>query len=195
MTYCHTNTVIHRDLKPNNILFSEDLNEVRIADFGLARTYSLPLKAYTHEVVTLWYRAPEVLLGAKEYSLGVDSWSIGCIFFELMTGQIFLPGDSEIDQIFKIFKLLGTPDEENWPGVTEYEFWKATFPKFKQGDFEKHCKAFKDPLALDLMRQLVHLIPAKRITCIEALRHPYFDDLDKSKFYSYDYRSEAMEDE
>jgi len=86
MTYCHTNTVIHRDLKPNNILFSEDLNEVRIADFGLARTYSLPLKAYTHEVVTLWYRAPEVLLGAKEYSLGVDSWSIGCIFFELMTG-------------------------------------------------------------------------------------------------------------
>jgi serine/threonine protein kinase len=119
----------------------------------LARIYSLPSKPYTHEVVTLWYRAPEILLGAKEYSLGVDSWSIGCIFFELMTGQIFLSGDSEIDQLFKIFKLLGTPTESNWPGVTSYDFWKNKFPKFQADDFNRHCSRFKqDPQALDLMR-------------------------------------------
>jgi len=130
MSYCHCQRVFHRDLKPNNILLDKEKMEIRIADFGLARAYSLPLKPYTHEVVTLWYRAPEILLGAKEYSLGVDSWSIGCIFYELVHNKIFLAGDSEIDQIFKIFKLLGTPDKDSWPGVTEYEFWKSTFPKF-----------------------------------------------------------------
>jgi serine/threonine protein kinase len=79
------------------------------------------------------------LLGAKEYSLEVDSWSIGCIFYELVTGSIFLSGDSEIDQLFKLFKLLGPPNESIWPGVTSYEFWKEKFPKFNAIDFEKHC--------------------------------------------------------
>ena len=97
MAYCHSQRIFHRDLKPNNILVHKEKMEIRIADFGLARAYSLPLKPYTHEVVTLWYRAPEILLGAKEYSLGVDSWSIGCIFYELVHNKIFLAGDSEID--------------------------------------------------------------------------------------------------
>lgn len=114
--------------------------------------FSLKIKPYTHEVVTLWYRAPEVLLGAKEYALGIDSWSIGCIFYELVQGKIFLAGDSEIDQIIKIFGLLGTPSEENWTGVTSYSFWSEKFPKFKPNDFEKHCSEFKDPLALDLLQ-------------------------------------------
>ena len=139
IAYCHSQRIFHRDLKPNNILYSESHDEIWIADFGLAWVYSLPSKPYTHEVVTLWYWAPEVLLGAKEYSLGVDSWSIGCIFYELVTGSIFLSGDSEIDQLFKIFKLLGTPNESIWPGVTSYEFWKEKFPKFNAIDFEKHC--------------------------------------------------------
>lgn len=195
MSYCHSQRIFHRDLKPNNVLINKEKMEIRIADFGLARAYSLPLKPYTHEVVTLWYRAPEILLGAKDYSLGVDSWSIGCIFYELVHNKIFLPGDSEIDQIFKIFKLLGTPSKSSWPGVTEYDFWKDSFPKFNPvpGEFEQHCDRFDDKNGLDLMRQLVKLVPSERISVIEALNHPYFDDLDKSKYYSYKYETSMNE--
>lgn len=195
MSYCHSQRIFHRDLKPNNVLINKEKMEIRIADFGLARAYSLPLKPYTHEVVTLWYRAPEILLGAKDYSLGVDSWSVGCIFYELVQNKIFLAGDSEIDQIFKIFKLLGTPNKSSWPGVTEYDFWKDSFPKFNPvpGEFEQHCDRFDDKNGLDLLRQLVKLVPSERISVIEALNHPYFDDLDKSKYYSYKYETSMNE--
>ena len=80
--YCHAHRVMHRDLKPQNLLIDKDDN-VKLADFGLARAFGLPVKTYTHEVVTLWYRAPEILLGAKEYSTPIDIWSIGCIFAEM----------------------------------------------------------------------------------------------------------------
>ena len=80
--YCHAHRVMHRDLKPQNLLIDKDGN-VKLADFGLARAFGLPVKTYTHEVVTLWYRAPEILLGAKEYSTPIDIWSIGCIFAEM----------------------------------------------------------------------------------------------------------------
>lgn len=95
---------MHRDLKPQNLLIDGDGN-VKLADFGLARAFGLPVKTYTHEVVTLWYRAPEILLGAKEYSTPIDMWSIGCIFAEMSQRRALFIGDSEIDQIFKIFSV------------------------------------------------------------------------------------------
>jgi serine/threonine protein kinase len=95
---------MHRDLKPQNLLIDKDGN-VKLADFGLARAFGLPVKTYTHEVVTLWYRAPEILLGAKEYSTPIDIWSIGCIFAEMAQRKALFIGDSEIDQIFKIFTV------------------------------------------------------------------------------------------
>lgn len=111
---------------------------VKLADFGLARAFGLPIKTYTHEVVTLWYRCPEILLGQKQYSLGVDLWSTGCIFAEMAQKKPLFMGDSEIDQIFKIFKVLGTPHDSNWPDALKLPDFKPTFPKWKGIPLSEH---------------------------------------------------------
>ena len=100
VNYIHQHKVLHRDLKPQNLLISKD-NIVKIGDFGLARGYGIPVKNYTHEVVTLWYRPPDVLLGNKTYGTTVDMWSIGCIFAEMVSGKPLFTGNSEFDQIKK----------------------------------------------------------------------------------------------
>lgn len=104
-------------MKPQNILLGSS-EELKIADFGLARAFGIPIRPYTKEVVTLWYRAPELLLGSTEYSTPVDMWSCGCIFAEIVTKRALFDGDSEPDQIRKIFRLMGTPNEDIWPGVS-----------------------------------------------------------------------------
>merc|ERR1712042_358761 len=116
IAYCHKHRVLHRDLKPQNLLIDQH-GAIKLADFGLARAFGVPVRVYTHEVVTLWYRAPEVLLGAARYSTPVDLWSIGTIFAELATKKPLFHGDSEIDQLFRIFRTLGTPNNDVWPDV------------------------------------------------------------------------------
>merc|ERR1719201_2280553 len=127
--FCHANRIIHRDLKPQNLLIDSRMR-LKIADFGLARAFTLPVPQYTHEVVTVWYRPPEILLGSALYSIPVDLWGIGCVHAEMATGAPLFCGDSEIDTIFKIFQKLGTPTEEMWPGMGALPDFKPTFPKW-----------------------------------------------------------------
>jgi len=175
--FCHSHRIVHRDLKPQNLLI-DNKGTLKIADFGLARAFGLPLPPLTHEVLTLWYRAPEILLGGQFYSIPVDIWSCGCIFAEMVTGRPLLPGDSEIDQLFKTFRLLGTPNEDTWPGVTSYPDFKTTFPQWKPTPLSEAVPGL-EPLGIDLLSKMLIYEPNRRISAAEALKHPYFDDLKK----------------
>ncbi|KAK6346512.1 Cyclin-dependent kinase catalytic subunit [Orbilia brochopaga] len=170
--FCHSRRILHRDLKPQNLLIDSNLN-LKLADFGLARAFGVPLRTYTHEVVTLWYRAPEILLGGKQYSTGIDTWSIGCIFAEMVTRRPLFPGDSEIDEIFKIFRILGTPYEETWPGVTALPDYKTTFPSWDRTALSDHVKDL-DAAGLDLLEEMLVYDPAMRISAKRACNHEYF---------------------
>lgn len=174
LAYCHRRRIMHRDLKPHNLLIDSN-DRLQLADFGLARTFTLPIREYTHEVITLWYRSPEILLGQKIYSTPADIWSAGCIFAEMILAQPLVPGESEIDQIFKIFKLLGTPTEKTWPGVSELPDFKKSFPKFRRDCFQDVFVA-SSALEIDLLEKILVLDPDRRLTAEEILRHPYFSN-------------------
>ncbi|XP_023067537.1 cyclin-dependent kinase 3 isoform X2 [Piliocolobus tephrosceles] len=178
VSFCHSHRVIHRDLKPQNLLINE-LGAIKLADFGLARAFGVPLRTYTHEVVTLWYRAPEILLGSKFYTTAVDIWSIGCIFAEMVTRKALFPGDSEIDQLFRIFRMLGTPSEATWPGVTQLPDYKGSFPKWTRKGLGEVVPSL-EPEGRDLLMQLLQYDPSRRITAKTALAHPYFSSPEPS---------------
>jgi len=175
MEFCHASRIIHRDLKPQNLLIHNGTS-LKIADFGLARAYSLPIPQYTHEVVTVWYRPLEILLGSKLYSIPVDMWGVGCILAEMATGAPLFCGDSEIDTAFKIFQKLGTPTEAMWPGISELPDFKPTFPKWKPKGWEniRNTKAQLGNVGVDLLEQLMRYDPSTRISARRALQHPYF---------------------
>jgi cyclin-dependent kinase len=125
VAYIHKFKILHRDLKPQNLLISKD-GIMKIADFGLARGYGIPVRNYTHEVVTLWYRPPDVLLGSKNYMTTVDIWSIGCIFAEMVNGKPLFTGVSENDQLKKIFRIKGTLNEKIYPDIKSCSEWNVS---------------------------------------------------------------------
>ncbi|XP_062226006.1 cyclin-dependent kinase G-2-like [Phragmites australis] len=187
--YLHDNWVLHRDLKTSNLLLN-NRGELKICDFGLSRQYGSPLKPYTQLVVTLWYRAPELLLKTKEYSTAIDMWSVGCIMAELLAKEPLFNGKSELEQLHKIFTTLGTPDEMIWPGYAKLPGVKANFVK-------QPCNRLRDKFpavsfsgrpilseaGFDLLNGLLTYDPDKRISADDALKHKWFSEvpLPKSK--------------
>ncbi|XP_037927527.1 cyclin-dependent kinase 1-like [Teleopsis dalmanni] len=171
--YCHCRRVLHRDLKPQNLLIDKK-GVIKVADFGLGRSIGVPVRIYTHEIVTLWYRAPEVLLGSPRYACPVDIWSIGCIFAEMATRKPLFQGDSEIDQLFRMFRILKTPSEDMWPGVTSLPDYKVTFPCWSSFTLPKQLKNLNE-LGLDLIQKMLIYDPCHRISAKDILKHPYFN--------------------
>lgn len=175
--YCHSRRIIHRDLKPQNVLVDEQGTvTVKIADFGMARAFCMPIPRYTHEVVTTWYRAPEILFGAQEYSLPVDMWSAGCILGELATGSALFHGDSEIDTIFQIFRKRGTPTSAEWPGLAELPDFKPAFPQWARKPWEevRNTVAQLGLAGTELLDGMLQYDPLRRISARQALAHAYF---------------------
>ena len=120
IAYCHSSSILHRDIKPQNILINEQTEEIKITDFGLSRAHILPNRTWTHEIITLWYRPPEILLGCKSYSIYVDTWAIGCIFAEMLNqNKPLFRGHSEISQLMQIFMKCGSPNAQSWPSVAQ----------------------------------------------------------------------------
>ncbi|XP_037502438.2 cyclin-dependent kinase 1, partial [Rhipicephalus sanguineus] len=169
--FCHRRRVLHRDLKPANLLI-DDNGDIKVADFGLCRAFTLPVRVFTHEVVTLWYRAPEILMGASRYSTPVDVWSIGCIFFELLSGKVLFRGDSEIDQLFRIFRVLGTPTVETWPEVTQLPNFKPSFPNWRKNIVAELLPEAESE-AVDLLLKMLIYSPRERISAKDAAAHSY----------------------
>ncbi|KAK7207177.1 kinase-like domain-containing protein [Myxozyma melibiosi] len=190
--YCHRHSVLHRDLKPNNLLLSPT-GHLKIADFGLARQQPGPYDPMTPTVVTRWYRAPELLLGSKIYTRKVDVWAVGIIFAELMLRTPYLPGQTDLDQLDLTFRAFGTPTEESWPGVSSlpdyfYDPEKTSaataasdpksgiYPPPTREQMRMQFSAASES-ALDFLLKMTTLDPAKRIDTKECLETAYFKEM------------------
>mmetsp|Transcript_20555 Transcript_20555/g.39651 ORF Transcript_20555/g.39651 Transcript_20555/m.39651 type:complete len:205 (+) Transcript_20555:507-1121(+) len=167
------------------VAFLRSKGQLKIADFGLARIFGNPLKSYTPRVVTLWYRAPELLLGAKKYHTAVDMWATGCMFGELLQNDPLLPGKTELEQIEMIFKLLGTPTESIWPGLRDLDLqpYSEKIPHYPYYDLDNMLANRTTKKGLELLSMMLTYDPCKRITAEKALAHPYFTESPKAITY------------
>ncbi|XP_042903081.1 cyclin-dependent kinase 14 isoform X3 [Parasteatoda tepidariorum] len=184
LAFCHQRRVLHRDLKPQNLLISE-IGELKLADFGLARAKSVPSRTFSHEVVTLWYRPPDVLLGSTNYSTSLDMWGVGCIFVEMIIGKAAFQGMKDtMDQLDKIWRVLGTPTEDTWDGVSSLPNYKP----HKFGRYQSQPLSGAFPRITEILHgeklaySFLQLQPRMRISASEALRHIYFKELPPKLF-------------
>jgi serine/threonine protein kinase len=166
--------ILHRDIKPENILISKN-GMLKLADFGLAKKASFLQRRKSNSIVSLWYRAPEIILGSEDYLLGVDMWSLGCLFGELMQTKPVFYCRSDQEVLDKAFRILGTPNSEHCPFYLKLKKWgNFEFKKYPVPASLQESFPYGTPEALDLLSKLLALDPKKRITAKEALQHEFF---------------------
>uniref|UniRef100_A0A8C6PJ50 Cyclin-dependent kinase 15 n=1 Tax=Nothobranchius furzeri TaxID=105023 RepID=A0A8C6PJ50_NOTFU len=180
LSYIHGRRILHRDLKPHNLLISY-LGELKLADFGLARSKSIPSQTFSSAVVTLWYRPPDVLLGSTDYSTALDMWGAGCIFIEMLQGSpAFAGGTDELEQLQIIWKVLGVPSEDNWPGVSLLPNYRPEQILHSEPKQFRNVWKRLDQLPSkteDLVQKMLKVVPMMRVSAQEALQHLYFSTL------------------
>ena len=175
LAYIHSHGICHRDIKPQNLLLDPESGILKLCDFGSAKhlVRGEPNVSY---ICSRYYRAPELIFGATDYTTNIDVWSAGCVFAELMLGQPIFPGDSGVDQLVEIIKVLGTPTREQIkemnPNYTEFKF-----PQIKSHPWPKVFRARTSPEAIDLVSRLLEYTPSARITPLQACAHTFFDEL------------------
>lgn len=195
VAHLHDNWILHRDLKTSNLLLSHK-GILKVGDFGLAREYGSPLKPYTAVVVTRWYRAPEVLLCCKEYSTPIDMWSVGCIFAELLSMAPLFMGTSDIDQLNKIFRDLGTPNDTVWPGYSKIPVvQKMSFAQHPVSSLRRKFGHLTSEFGLSLLSGMLTYDPKQRLTAETALQSNYFKEqplpIDPEMFPTWPAKSEG----
>ncbi|KAF9458761.1 kinase-like domain-containing protein [Collybia nuda] len=180
--FCHENQVLHRDLKPQNLLINRKL-ELKIGDFGLARAFGVPVNTFSNEVVTLWYRAPDVLLGSRTYSTSIDVWSCGCIFAEMISGTPLFRGRDNQDQLLHIMRIIGTPSDAEFQKIARDspEIQLKTYPRYPPMPLQQVLPK-ASPLAIDLLEKLLKFDPQERLSAHDALSHPYFSSTAAAPF-------------
>eukprot|EP01026_Neomeris_dumetosa_P084723 TRINITY_DN9969_c0_g1_i1.p2 TRINITY_DN9969_c0_g1~~TRINITY_DN9969_c0_g1_i1.p2 ORF type:complete len:384 (+),score=18.80 TRINITY_DN9969_c0_g1_i1:2-1153(+) len=183
LCHCHSKHIAHRDLKPSNIMLDERLLNLKLGDFGLARKVNMPMNIQTTEVITLWYRPPELLLGTDQYGLEVDIWSAAMIWTEMLRAghgfehrSMFAKSASDIDQIIYIFNMFGYPSEREWPEIKQLPYFQDDFPKFVGKQLEEIVPGL-DSQGYNLLKNMLIYRPKDRISARKALQHPYFDDI------------------
>lgn len=174
LAYIHALGICHRDIKPQNLLLDPHSGILKLCDFGSAKTL-VPGEPNVSYICSRYYRAPELIFGATNYTTKIDVWSSGCVMAELMLGQPLFPGESGIDQLVEIIKVLGTPTREQIrtmnPNYVEHKF-----PQIKPHPFNKVFRK-ASPDAIDLITRLLEYSPGVRLSAIEAMAHPFFDEL------------------
>lgn len=174
LAYIHALGICHRDIKPQNLLLDTRTGILKLCDFGSAKVL-IPGEPNVSYICSRYYRAPELIFGATNYSTKIDVWSSGCVMAELMLGQPLFPGESGIDQLVEIIKVLGTPTREQIRTMNP-NYMEHKFPQIKPHPFSKVFRR-ATPEAIDLISRLLEYSPGARLSAIEAMTHSFFDEL------------------
>ena len=181
LAYIHALGICHRDIKPQNLLVHPDTHELKVCDFGSAKRL-VKGEVNVSYICSRYYRAPELIFGATDYTQSIDVWSVGCVIAELLLGQPLFPGDSGVDQLVEIIKVLGTPTRDQISAMNP-NYSEFRFPIIKANDWKKVFETSRRKMnqhymqATDLISQLLKYNPKSRLTPMQAIAHPFFDEL------------------